>query len=49
MNKSLSDRLYERTGMPLFGWISGTVAVIGFGLALALVILNPCGRVNLWH
>jgi hypothetical protein len=38
ITKSLSDRLYERTGLPLFGWISGTVAVLGFALALFLAL-----------
>lgn len=34
----LSDRLYERTGMPLLGWITGTVAVVGFAWALFLAL-----------
>jgi hypothetical protein len=35
-HKFLSDRLYDRTGLPLFGWISASIAVIGFALALSL-------------
>jgi len=38
LHKSLSDRLYERTGMPLLGWISGTIAAIGFVTALILAL-----------
>lgn len=38
ITKRLSDRLYERTGMPLLGWVSGTIATIGFVTAVILAL-----------
>jgi len=34
--KSLSDRLWDRTGLTLVGWVAAIIAVISFSFALVL-------------
>ena len=36
LNKRLSDRLWDRTGLSLSGWVWATIAVISFSLSVFL-------------